>query len=121
MRTLLSTLLGLFLIHTVLPAKTVETTYNMRLWTMHEARDKMDWDQAVRYCHSLQSQLPSVEMLEFASRNSGSVPEGSARFQYDYYWSRTELDMQGAYSFDFGLGLAYPDHKGNRYRVMCIK
>jgi len=114
-------LLAALLLSAPLAAKTVERTFNMKLWTMHEAKEKMDWDHAVRYCRSLQSQLPDIEMLEYAAQHSESVRTGSARFQYDYYWSRTELDMEGAYSFDFGLGLPYPDHKANRYRVMCIK
>ena len=81
----------------------------------YQAEKKMSWSEGVRYCFSLGSRLPSIDQIEEAFRVK------NIHFTKKYYWTRTDTNMDGAYSFDFELGLGQPDHDSKKYNIMCVK
>lgn len=84
-----------------------------------QANSSMSWHQAVRFCFNIGGRLPNVDQVELAYRYK------KTGIDVDYldkiYWTRTDINMEAAMSFDFSSGLAFPDHKSNRYKVMCVR
>jgi hypothetical protein len=85
----------------------------------YQADNKMSWDRGVSYCFSIGGRISSIEQLErqFKEKRSGM----NVDYEDRYYWTRSEIDINGAYSFDFSLGLPMADHKAKKYLVMCVK
>lgn len=81
----------------------------------YQPQQKMSWYEANRYCFALGGRIASVDQMEKDFKLSN--PE----YKQEMYWTRTGTDMNGAYSFDFTLGLAQPDHESRKYNVMCVK
>jgi hypothetical protein len=85
----------------------------------HEANAKMSWEDSYRYCFSMSSKIASIDEFEkkYAEKKRGMDPG----YAEDTYWTRNSIDIYGAYSFEFNLGLSMPDHKAKKYRVLCVK
>ena len=118
-RSVKSLLLGTLLAFTGMMAQETE-------WLLAEAPTKMFWQEGKDYCASLHIRsrmlnLDEVEYLFNQQENMASDEFKNLPFVFDTYWTDTEYDMEGAYSFHFGKGISYPDHKSARHRVMCIK
>lgn len=96
-------------------------------WELHEAPKKMDWAAGVKYCQEIHERARLINLPEIQSafdRRERMVAEGgedTLLFVDDSYWTLDEYDDVGAYSFNFRNGIAYPDHKGSIFRVVCIK
>ncbi|MCV6607096.1 MAG: C-type lectin domain-containing protein [Campylobacterales bacterium] len=85
----------------------------------HQADGKMVWQEAYRYCFSMGGRMASIKDFEkkFAEKKQGR----NTGYDNDSYWTGNNLDIEGAYSFDFDLGLSIPDHKSKKLKVMCVK
>ena len=85
----------------------------------HQAQATMTWEDGYRYCFSMNAQLASIDNFEaqFALERSGK----RTGIEDATYWTRDMIDIDGAYSFEFNLGAAMPDHKAKKYRVLCVK
>lgn len=88
---------------------------------LHEANQRMDWENAVEYCRSLDAHVPTLDTLKTAFEKSYRGSGGEKPYQEDSYWSADQFDIDGGYLFDFSTGLHRVEYKGNRYRVMCIQ
>ena len=84
-----------------------------------QAPQKMDWERAVRFCFNIGGRMPTVEQIEIAYNYKEKGQ--NADYTSTIYWTRTDIDIESAMSFDFAIGLAYPDHKANKYSVMCVR
>ena len=85
----------------------------------HQADKRMVWGEAYRYCFSMGGRMASVR--EFEKKYAYKKQGRSTGYENVSYWTGDDLDIDGAYSFDFDLGLSIPDHKARKLKVMCVK
>ena len=95
-----------------IPAKTLE-------WGA-EAPDRMNWEEAVKWCESQGEgwRLPTITELYQAYWDK---VEGFT--QSNYYWSSTTYPASytSAMSVDFNGGIAYNSGKANSSYVRCVR
>ena len=83
------------------------------------AKQKMDWDNAVRFCLAKESRLPSLDKIELSYKYQ---KKGVASvFGKKTYWTRDDVDLESAMSFDYASGRSYIDFKLRRLGVVCVK
>lgn len=83
-----------------------------------EPSTRMDWDNAVRFCFEMGGNLPTSDMIEisFLYKNKHKTA-----YKNKSYWTREDVDLNRAISYDFATGNAYIDLKLRRLNVVCIK
>ncbi len=109
MRSLLLSLVTLFLLSTLLEAAQ---------WLIDESPRKRTWEEAIDYCDDKGGRLPTI--AELKSAYSSPIKDA---FKKDYYWSVSEFTQdfdQGFYLY-FYDGSSFHSPKGFKMNVRCVK
>lgn len=93
--------------------------FSKEIFESFSAERKMDWENATRYCFEKGGRLPSVDKIELSYNYSKKGARGI--FKPIVYWTRDDIDIQKAMSFDYKSGLSYLDFKLRELNVICVK
>jgi hypothetical protein len=94
---------------------------------MEDLQDFMNWGQAVSQAPSYSLEgytgwhLPSLETLELMYNTIGQGADNSGNFEYDWYWSSSESNLNYAWSVNFNNGVTLNHLKIYPLRVRVIR
>jgi len=101
-------------------------------WQDDAITDKMEWQEAIDYCESLELagytdwRLPNINELKTIIDRSRYDPAIVSIFEYtssSCYWSATiyEYDYEYVWSVYFSVGIVGANHKDNDNYVRCVR
>ncbi len=118
MKTLSKTTLKTALLFSIVTSSFAEVVW------LKEAKSRMNWDDAIKYCKDMDAILPSKKVFQeiWYKNNKASDIDG---FEMSVsYWTSDEVvgnEKHAAYPFYFGEGRDTWYYKADHYGVRCIK
>ena len=109
MRSLLLSLVSLFVLSTTLQAAQ---------WLIDESPRKRTWEEAIDYCDYKGGRLPTI--AELKSAYTSPIKDA---FRKDFYWSVSEYtnDFDQAIYLNFYDGASFHSPKTFKMQVRCVK
>ena len=79
--------------------------------------ERMEWEEACKYCKELDLRLPTRNELIKIQNNSDKF-----KFINDaWFWSSEEFDRKNAWFMSFATGKIYSRLKDRKYYIKCVK